>query len=111
MSRLWGRNRLGVLAIALAAISIVSYVVAVAWSNYVNLHPEASAGKLDSLGIAVSPVAAAASTITGIAAVLRARRGSGDLGLAIAGLLLGGAITALFAIWFFGLMLNPGALG
>jgi hypothetical protein len=73
MSRPWGRNRLGVLAAALAAISVDSYVGVVIWSNYVSLHPQASAGKLGSLGslmgFAVAPVAAAASAITGIAAV------------------------------------------
>ncbi len=111
MSRLWGRNWLGPLAIALAAISVVTYVGAVVWSNYLSLHPEASAGKLTSLLFPVSPMAAAASTFTGIAAVLRARRGRGGLAMAIAGLALGGALTALFAIWFLGLILNPGALG
>jgi len=115
MSRPWGRNRLGVLAVALAAISVVSYAGVVVWSNYVSLHPQASAGKLGSLGslmgFAVAPVAAAASAITGIAAVVRARRGRGGLAMAIAGLAIGGVLTALFAIWFLGLMLNPGALG
>ena len=93
MSRFWDRNWLGVLAIALAAMSFASFIGAAVWSDYLGLPPEAFV-------FLVSPIAAAASIFSGIAAVLRARRGRGGLAMAVAGLAAGGVLTVLLAIWF-----------
>jgi len=104
-------NRLGTLAIALAAISIVSYLGQVAWSAYSGTHPAASGGKLGGLAFTISPLAALASTAIGTAALQRAKRGAGGRGQAIVGFLLGALLTLWFAAWFIGLALNPGAVG
>ena len=69
-------NRLGALAIALAAISVVTYIGAIPWSSYVTSHPDASPGKLAGLVFVIPPMAAVASAGIGIAALLRARRGA-----------------------------------
>ena len=106
-----GRSRLGVLAIALAGISVASYVASVASNNHAMLNPQAGADQLSGLALAVSITAAPASAAIGIAGVIRARRGSWSLGVAIVGLALGGVLTALIVIWFLGLILDPGALG
>jgi hypothetical protein len=50
--------------------------------------------------------------VVGIWAVVRARRGAGGLATAIAGLVLGGALTLLWVGWIAMLMLlNPPGLG
>jgi hypothetical protein len=51
------------------------------------------------------------SLVVGIAAVVRARRGAGGLPTAVAGMLIGGTLTLLWAAWIGMLMLNPGAMG
>ncbi len=63
MSRLRG-NWPGVLAVALAALGVVSYPGVVVWSNYLSLNPEASTGKLTGPAFLVSLIAAAASTLS-----------------------------------------------
>ncbi len=122
MSGFWGRNWLGVLAIALAAMSFASFIAAAVLISYTSLHPAASAVSSARISYATQdnpiglvgagwPIAAAASTLTGVAAVLRARRGRGSLAMAIGGLVAGAVQTALYAIWILFFILTPGGGG
>lgn len=104
-------NRLGALAIALAAISVVTYIGAIPWSSYVTSHPDASPGKLAGLVFVIPPMAAVASAGIGIAALLRARRGAGGRRLAIVGFLIGALLMLALVAWSAGVALNGGALG
>ncbi len=102
------KNRLGAWALALAAISVVAYAVTAVISGS---SPALPLGKFWAVSEFISPAAAIASVVVGVVALARARGGAGGLGLAIAGVAVGALLTALFVIFFVGLMLNPGALG
>jgi len=73
--------------------------------------PLEAMGKLGALFLPLSALAAVGSLVIGVTALLRARRGAGGLGMAVAGLALGSLLTFLFAIWCLGLLLIPRALG
>ncbi len=100
------RNRLGAWALALAAISVVAYAVTAVISGSRPLD-----GKFWALSQFVSPAAAMASVVVGVIGLLRARGDAGGLGLAIAGVAVGGLLTAWFVIWFVGLLLDSGGRG
>ncbi len=102
----WARNWLGLVSIGLGAASVAAYMVPI-WAGG-NLDFLGKFGAMFGSSFALGTLA---SLLVGVAAVVRARRISGGLPLAITGVLVGGVLTLLWVAWLGMLMLIPGAMG